>query len=203
MALKLYTMLKSLVELFKTQGLKPPKPRVSDAASLGNDIKTVIFTISLGASQVALIVKNSPANAGNIEMEVWTLVWEDRLEEKNGNPLQYSCLEDPRTEEPGRLQSKGLHKVRQLKRLTCMHTPLFHMLLMLRSRDHILGISVLKLLKVSTFSSISHLSLSLMWICVIRCYIMPQLRHTSFSLYSPKYRLCTMLRVQVVYLGDT
>ena len=27
--------------------------------------------------------------------------------EGNGNPLQYSCLENPWTEEPGRLQSVG------------------------------------------------------------------------------------------------
>ena len=27
--------------------------------------------------------------------------------EGNGNPLQYSCLENPRTEEPGGLQSMG------------------------------------------------------------------------------------------------
>ena len=29
----------------------------------------------------------------------------------NGNPLQYSCLENPWTEEPGELQSMGLHRV--------------------------------------------------------------------------------------------
>ena len=29
----------------------------------------------------------------------------------NGNPLQYSCLENPRTEEPGGLQSTGLQRV--------------------------------------------------------------------------------------------
>ena len=28
-----------------------------------------------------------------------------------GNPLQYSCLENPWTEEPGRLQSMGLQRV--------------------------------------------------------------------------------------------
>ena len=28
--------------------------------------------------------------------------------EGNGSPLQYSCLEIPRTEEPGRLQSQGV-----------------------------------------------------------------------------------------------
>ena len=32
--------------------------------------------------------------------------------EGNGNPLQYSCLENPQTEEPGRLQSMGLQKSR-------------------------------------------------------------------------------------------
>ena len=30
----------------------------------------------------------------------------------NGNPLQYSCLGNPGTEEPGWLQSKGLQRVR-------------------------------------------------------------------------------------------
>ena len=31
--------------------------------------------------------------------------------EGNGNPLQYSCLEIPWTEEPGRLQSMGSQRV--------------------------------------------------------------------------------------------
>ena len=30
---------------------------------------------------------------------------------ENGNPLQYSCLEEPWTEEPGKLQSMGLQIV--------------------------------------------------------------------------------------------
>ena len=30
----------------------------------------------------------------------------------NGNPLQYSCLGNPWTEEPGRLQSMGSQRVR-------------------------------------------------------------------------------------------
>ena len=33
--------------------------------------------------------------------------------EGNGNPFQYSCLEIPRTEEPGRLQSMGSQRVGQ------------------------------------------------------------------------------------------
>ena len=31
--------------------------------------------------------------------------------EGNGNPLQYSCLESPMDEEPGRLPSMGSHRV--------------------------------------------------------------------------------------------
>ena len=33
--------------------------------------------------------------------------------EENGNPLQYSCLENPQTEEPGGLQFTGLQRVGQ------------------------------------------------------------------------------------------
>ena len=35
------------------------------------------------------------------------------LGEGNGNPLQYSCQENPMEEEPGRLQSMGLQRVGQ------------------------------------------------------------------------------------------
>ena len=39
------------------------------------------WTELIGASQVALVIKNLPANAGDIEMWVWSLGWEDPLEE--------------------------------------------------------------------------------------------------------------------------
>ena len=39
------------------------------------------------------VVKNPPTNAGDVEMQVQSLGWEDALEE--GNTLQYSCLENP------------------------------------------------------------------------------------------------------------
>ena len=38
--------------------------------------------------------------------------WGTSSGEGNGNPLQYSCLEIPWTEEPGRLQSMGSQRVR-------------------------------------------------------------------------------------------
>ena len=51
------------------------------------------------------VVNNPPDKP---EMWILSLGWEDLLEEKNGNPLQYSCLEN--SMEPGRLQSLGLQK---------------------------------------------------------------------------------------------
>ena len=48
-----------------------------------------------GASQVALVVKNLPANTGDIRDVSSTPGLERSPGEGNGNPLQYSCLENP------------------------------------------------------------------------------------------------------------
>ena len=50
---------------------------------------------SLGASQVALVIKNPPANAGDIRDQGLIPGWERSPAGGNGNPLQYSCLENP------------------------------------------------------------------------------------------------------------
>ena len=47
------------------------------------------------ASQVALVVKNPPANAGHIRDMGLILGLGRCCGGKNGNPLQYSCLENP------------------------------------------------------------------------------------------------------------
>ena len=49
------------------------------------------------------------------EIIPFVAIWMDLktiVREGNGNPLQYSCLEIPWTEEPGGLQSMGLLGVR-------------------------------------------------------------------------------------------
>ena len=46
------------------------------------------------ASQVVLVVKNPPTNVGE-ETRIRSLGQEDPLEGRNGNPLQYLCLENP------------------------------------------------------------------------------------------------------------
>ena len=55
------------------------------------------------------VVKNMPDHA----RDVGSIPGSGRFPgEGNGNPLQYSCLGNPWTEEPGGLQSMGSHSVR-------------------------------------------------------------------------------------------
>ena len=53
------------------------------------------------------VVKNPPPNTGDIGDLRSILGLERSPGGGNGNPLQYSCLENPWTEEPGGLQSMG------------------------------------------------------------------------------------------------
>ena len=52
------------------------------------------------ASQVALVVKNLPANAGDIRDSGWIPGLGRSPEGGHGNPLQYSCLENPMDRKP-------------------------------------------------------------------------------------------------------
>ena len=64
------------------------------------------------ASQVALVVKNPPASAGDVR-DMGSIPGLGRSPgEGNGNPLQYSCLENTMDRGVHRLQSKGSHRVR-------------------------------------------------------------------------------------------
>ena len=59
-----------------------------------------------------LVVKNLPANAGDAGDVDSTLGSGRSPGEGNGNPCQYSCLGNPWTAEPGRLQYIGLQRIR-------------------------------------------------------------------------------------------
>ena len=64
-----------------------------------------------GASQMALVVKNLPANAGDVR-DVGLILELGRFPKRgHSNSLQYSYLRIPWTQEPGRLQSMGLQRV--------------------------------------------------------------------------------------------
>ena len=53
------------------------------------------MALELGASQIALVVKNLPANAGNIR-DMGSIPGLGRFPGGgNGNPFQYSCQENP------------------------------------------------------------------------------------------------------------
>ena len=53
------------------------------------------------------VVKNPPVNAGDVSSTPGS---GRSPGEGNGNPLQYSCLGNPWTEEPDRIQSMGRQK---------------------------------------------------------------------------------------------
>ena len=66
----------------------------------------------MGASQVELAVKNTPAKAGDAR-DVGSIPGLGRSPgEGNGYPFQYSCLEKSMGEQPGELQYTGLQRVR-------------------------------------------------------------------------------------------
>ena len=69
--------------------------------------------VCMVASQVAQMAKNPSANAGDMR-DVGVIPGSGRSPgEGNGNPLQYSCLENSMAEEPGGLQSMGWQRVKQ------------------------------------------------------------------------------------------
>ena len=81
----------------------------------------ILFWI-LWASQVVLAVKNPPANAGDVR-DVGLIPGLGRSPGGgHGNPLQYSCLENPCREEPGGPPSIGSQSRTQLKQLSMQHT---------------------------------------------------------------------------------
>ena len=63
------------------------------------------------ASLVLLVVKNPPANAGDVRDRIQSLDWEDPLEKGMATHSSILSWEIPWTEEPGGLQSMGLQRV--------------------------------------------------------------------------------------------
>ena len=64
----------------------------------------------VGGCQVALAIKNLPANAGDLR-DSGSIPGLGRSPRGGyGSPLQYSCLEHPMDRGAGRLQSIGLHR---------------------------------------------------------------------------------------------
>ena len=66
----------------------------------------------LRVSQMALIVKKPPANAGDIRDVSSIPEWVGKIGGENGKKLQYSCLEKPTDRGALWVQSIGLQTVR-------------------------------------------------------------------------------------------
>ena len=78
---------------------------------LQNKDKTIQWKGLGRVFQMALVVKNPSANAGDVR-DMSSIPGSGRSSQGgHGNPCQYSCWENPWTEEAGRLQSMGLQRV--------------------------------------------------------------------------------------------
>ena len=71
---------------------------------------------TLWASQVALVVKNPPANVGDTRIGGSIPGLEDPLEESRATHCSVLAWRIPRTEEPSRLQPIGSNRVRQTEK---------------------------------------------------------------------------------------
>ena len=60
---------------------------------------------------MALVVKNLPANTGDVRDASMIPGSERSPGGGHGNPLQCSCLENPMDREPGGLQPMGLQRI--------------------------------------------------------------------------------------------
>ena len=74
--------------------------------------KKHFFLTLYWTSQVALLVKNPSASAGDVKMRVLSLGQEDLLEEGVATHSSIHTWRIPWTEEPGMPQSTGLQRVR-------------------------------------------------------------------------------------------
>ena len=74
--------------------------------------KMITAGVCLGASRGALVVKNLPASAGDIR-DVGSIPRSGRSPRgAHGNPLQYSCLDNPMDRGAGGPQFIGSQRVR-------------------------------------------------------------------------------------------
>ena len=71
------------------------------------------------------MVTTLPANAGDTRDTGWIPGSGRSLGAGNSNLLQYSCLENSRTEKLDRLSSTGLKRVGHNRACTCAHTHAF------------------------------------------------------------------------------
>ena len=90
----------------------------SFSVDINHSVSSMGIVDYIQASQVALVVKNPPANAGDlIDMDLVPGLGRP-LWVGHGNPLQYVESYGQRTEEPGGLQFIGSQSRTQLKQLS-------------------------------------------------------------------------------------
>ena len=96
-----------------------------------SEIRIYVKLVSVWTSQVALVVKNPPTNAGDVRDSGSIPGWGRSPGGGHGNPLQYSCLENPMDRGAWRATVPGITKSRtglkwlstNLQCLVCLRDP--------------------------------------------------------------------------------
>ena len=97
--------------LMKHSDVLSPAITFSRDSRSHSSVHLSLFTPRRQASQVGSVVKNPPANAGDAR-DVTSIPESGRSPGVgNGNPLQYSCLENPMDREVGGIQYTGSRRV--------------------------------------------------------------------------------------------
>ena len=93
---------------------------------ISDHLEYVTIIVGVWASQVALVVKNHPANAEDKETQVRSLCQDDPLEKGMATHSIILAWRIPWTEDPVRLQSKRLRVRQDWSDLGCMHACISH-----------------------------------------------------------------------------
>ena len=88
---------------------EPGRLQSMESQRVGHDWAHASFNLRDKFFQVALMVKNLPANAGDMSLNQG---WGRSPGGGDGNSVQYCCLEKPMDRQPGGLQSMGSQTVR-------------------------------------------------------------------------------------------
>ena len=146
------------------------------------------FHCQLGAFQVAWVVKNMPANAGDTR-DMGSIAESVRSPGAgHGNPLQCSCMENPK--ERG-AWSATLHGVAESEMTERVHTMLETILTIFRP---ILTDSRLRLSLLTLFQKTLHFSLLYLELFSLKHLSLPDMTQCIylFSYYLPNYNINTL-----------
>ena len=146
------------------------------------------------------MVKNLPANAGDARY-LGLIPGSGRCPEVgNGNPLQYSCLDNPRTEVPWRLQTMGSQRVGN--KWVTEHSTYYIWKCVLNSHICIIEFKIHTYMYFKLFSGVVHLGSGRIRIGAKQTYVCKQAPTLTSFLLENLHSVTTIFRSLNMYNED-